>query len=263
MIDVPYVFFGSPPIGPIALKVLEQNHYPPAAVVTDTKLSTDEQIAIIEEHNAGFILVVGYGAILKQKVLDAVAGQVLNIHPSLLPAYRGPAPVVQTILDGIDETGVTLMEIDSQMDHGAILAQDTYHLNGHETPDELYEVLTQKGARLFLDNIEAYLDETLDMLPQMHDEATFTTFIKKEDGLLNLADDPHLNERKVRAYQGWPGAWLWVDNKRLIIHRAHVDGDKLVFDEVQPESGKKMTFAAFAAGKRTSENELWQKLLTK
>jgi methionyl-tRNA formyltransferase len=258
--DVPFLFLGSPPIGPVALKVLEQNHYKPAAIITDTKLTTDELINLVYEHNAGFLLVVGFGAILKQELLDSVGGQALNIHPSLLPEYRGPAPVVQTILDGVSTTGVTLMEIDAQMDHGVILAQEEHPLRGDELPDELYEILTQKGTRLFLDNIDAYLAEELDGLPQNDDEATFTRFITKEDGHLDLSDDPRVNERKVRAYQGWPGAWVLHEDKRLIIHRAHVVGETLVLDEVQPESGKKMTLEAYAAGKRVKPEEILKNL---
>ncbi|HSI20159.1 MAG TPA: methionyl-tRNA formyltransferase [Verrucomicrobiae bacterium] len=258
--DIPFVFFGSPPIGPIALRVLEQNKYMPAAIVTDTKLTTDEQVAIVEENKAGFILVVGYGAILKQGLLDSVAGQALNIHPSMLPLYRGPAPVVQAILDGVKETGVSLMQIDSKMDHGDIVAQESHLLHGKETPDELYELLTQKGARLFLENIDAYLNEEIDLIPQFDFEATFTKFITKEDGHINLNDDPQTNERKIRAYQGWPGAWLTCEGKRLIIHSAHLAEDKLWLDEVQPESSKRMSFAAFAAGKRMKPEELYEKL---
>jgi methionyl-tRNA formyltransferase len=257
---VPFLFLGSPPIGPIALKVLEQNHYLPKLVVTDTALSTDELIDIVQHNGIGFILVVGFGAILKQDLLDSVAGQVLNIHPSMLPEYRGPAPVVQTILDGMHTTGVTLMEVDAKMDHGVILAQEEHTLAGNEIPDELYQVLTQKGTHLFLDNIDAYIAETLIGLPQMHDEATFTHFIKKEDGLLNLSEDAHENERKVRAFQGWPGTYVMHKDKRLIIHKVHVAEDALVLDEVQPENGKKMSFAAYCNGMRVKPEQALSEL---
>lgn len=259
---VPYLFLGSPPIGPVALKVLEQNHYQPTVVVSDTSLSTEALVELVEEQKIGLILVVGFGAILKQPLLDSVAGQVLNIHPSMLPLYRGPAPVVQTILDGVDRTGVTLIQIDSQVDHGPILAQEEHTLHGNETSDELYEVLTQKGTRLFLDNIDAYVKEELEELPQNDSEATFTHFVKKDDGLLSLADDPHLNERKVRAYQGWPGTWVIFREKRLIVHKAHVEDGSLRFDEVQPENGKKMTVTAFAAGLRISPLEFYRELIS-
>lgn len=257
MEKVPYLLFGSPPIGDIAAKHLMASHYPPAAVITDTKLTIDEQIELVYKHKAGFILVVGYGKILKQALLDSVCGQVLNIHPSLLPLYRGPAPVVQTLLDGALETGVSLMEIDAEMDHGPVLAQDTIPLSGKETPAELYAILTFKGVQQFLDTIDDYLAENLDLLPQDHTEATYTRFIKKEDGLLDPHEDPATLERKVRAFQGWPGTWRELaDGKRLIIHSASVKNGRFTPEEVQPEGGKRMSLAAYALGKRVTPEAL-------
>lgn len=260
MEKVPYLFFGSPPIGPIALKALELADYKPAAVITDTKLSLDEQLDLVEQYKATFILVVGYGAILKQPLLDSVAGQVLNIHPSLLPAYRGPAPVVQALLDGVTETGVTLIQIDREVDHGPMLAQTTYPLTGKETPHELYTILIQRGVELFMDSIEGYLDETLELTEQNHSEATFTHFIKKEDGLLDLSEPADVLERKVRAFQDWPTTWVLHRSKRLIIHSAHIEGDSLRFDQVQPENGKRMTLEAYCAGLRIKPAELYKEL---
>jgi methionyl-tRNA formyltransferase len=258
---VPYLLFGSPPIGDLAAKFLLASPYPPAAVISDTKLTLDEQLELVEKHKVGFILVVGYGKILKQALLDSVCGQVLNIHPSLLPLYRGPAPVVQALLDGQTETGVSLMEIDAEMDHGPVLAQDTIPLSGTETPSELYAILTHKGVQQFLDTIGAYLAEELDLLPQDHTEATYSHFIKKEDGLLTPGEDAAEMERKVRAFQGWPGTWVVLeDGKRLIIHSALVKEDRFIPTEVQLEGGKRMPFASFAAGRRQKPEELLETL---
>jgi len=260
MYEVPYLLFGSPPIGNIAAKHLQLSDYPPAAVITDTKLTLDEQLDLVQKHGAGFILVVGYGRILKQELLDSVAGQVLNIHPSLLPLYRGPAPVIQAMLDGVTETGVSLMQIDAKMDHGPLLAQETYAVNGKESSEELYNILTYKGVQLFLANIESYLDESLILQPQDDTEATYTHFIEKEDGLLDLEFPAEDLERKIRAFQGWPGTWIMVDGKRLQIHKVHIANDQLIFDEVQPEGGKRMSFTAFCAGKRVTPEQLLKQL---
>lgn len=257
---VNYLLFGSPPIGDIAAKHLLASHYPPAAVITDTKLSLDEQLDLVEKHKAGFILVVGYGRILKQALLDSVCGQVLNIHPSLLPLYRGPAPVVQALLDGVTETGVSLMEIDAEMDHGPLLAQETIPLSGKETPAELYAILTFKGVQLFLDTVDAYLAEELELTPQDHSEASYSHFIKKEDGILVPGEDPAEMERKVRAFQGWPGTWIMDGEKRLIIQSAVVRNGRFEPVEVQPEGGKVMSFASYAAGKREKPEALLNRL---
>lgn len=256
----PYVLFQSAPIGPIALEALQAAGYPPAAVIDDKSLTPDQQIEIIEAAKPTFLLVVGFGAILKQKVLDTVAGQVLNIHPSLLPLYRGPAPVVQTILDGATETGVSLMEIDAKMDHGPLLATERIPLRGDEMPEELYRILTTKGVHLFLEHISDYLDETLEMLPQNDAEATVTHFVKKDDGRLDFTKPAEQLEREIRAYHGWPRSFTEFRGKRLIVEKAHLEGGKLRFDLVQPEGGKLMDLKSFCNGARVSEEELYREL---
>lgn len=255
----PYLLLSGAPIGPLAEKHLRLLRAEPTAVI-DTKLSSEKLIEQIEAHSAAFLFVVGYGAILKRPVLDAVAGQVLNLHPSLLPLHRGPAPVVQTILDGDSVTGVTIIEIDEQMDHGPILAQEAVTVPEQARPNDLYEVLTRRGVELFLDVIEGYLEGEDEYLPQAHEEATFTRFVKKEDGRLNLSDDPEVNERKVRAYTGWPTAFVEHEGKRLIIHSAQVSDGQFWPIEVQPENGKRMTFQAYCAGKRLAPATVLSKL---
>lgn len=255
--DLDYLLLGSPPIGDLAAKLLQESDYPPKAFISDTSLTNDDLINLVYELKIGLILVVGYGKILKQALLDTVCGQVLNIHPSMLPMYRGVAPVVGAILDGATETGVSLIQIDQEIDHGPILAQISYPLTGKEEPAELYQILTQKGVQLFLDNVQKYLNEELELIPQDHELATFTKKIKKEDGLLNLKDNQDKLERQIRAYKGWPGTWIMDGEKQLLIKKAHKGPEHLLFDLVQPESGKEMTFEAYAAGKRISPTKLY------
>jgi methionyl-tRNA formyltransferase len=258
MDKLPYILFESPPIGPIALEALIAGGYPPAKVIDDPKMPLEEQLAIVGEVNPTFFLVVGYGAILKRDLLDTVAGQVLNVHPSLLPLYRGPAPVVGALLDGVTETGVTLIEIDTKMDHGPILAQESIPLRGSEKPRELYEILTRKGIHLFLETIDAYLTEEADLLPQEHGEATFTHFVKKEDGRLDFGKPVTQLEHEIRAYSGWPRSFADFRGKRLIIESAHLTDDQLVIDQVQPEGGKIMPLAEFLRGQRLSAKDFYR-----
>ena len=257
---LPYVLFASPPIGPIALEALQAVNYPPVLVIDDPKLSLEEMLAAVEAVSPTFFLVVGFGAILKRDLLDTVAGQVLNIHPSLLPLYRGPAPVVGALLDGATETGVTLMEIDTKMDHGPILAQESIPLRGDELPSELYEILTRKGIQLFLEQIDAYLKEEAELLPQEHFSATVTHFVRKEDGRLDFEKDPERLEREIRAYAGWPGSWTLFRGKRLIVRTARLHEGSLQFLEVQPEAGKPMSLLEFLRGQRLSEPEFYREL---
>lgn len=259
----PYLLFASPPLGDIAAKLLQASFYPPAACIDDPKISLDDQLELVQKHQCAFLLVVGFGQILKPALLDSVAGQVLNIHPSLLPLYRGPAPVVQAILDGAEETGVTLIQIDAEVDHGPILAQSTYRMRGDETPAELYQLLATRGVEIFLNHIQAYLDEVLELIPQNHSLATFTHFVEKGDGLLDPTDPVEIIERKIRAYQGWPSTWFMLIGKRLLVHKAHITQGKLIIDIVQPENGKKMALADYLAGQRQSEADFYDTLFKK
>lgn len=260
MRKLPYILFQSAPIGPIALEALTKAGYPPVHVIDDPKMSLEDQISLVEIHRPTFFLVVGYGAILKQDLLDTVAGQVLNIHPSLLPEYRGPAPVIQALLDGVRETGVSLMEIDSKMDHGPILDSVSHPLRGDELPEELYILLTVKGVDLFLEHINSYLDEELEMTPQSHSDASFTHFITKEDGRLDFKKPAVILEREIRAYSGWPRSWIEYDNSRLIIQKAHLRNGALVIDLLQPAGKKSMTVEEFCRGKHVSEEQFYTSL---
>ena len=258
---LPYVLFESPPLGPAAKRALSLAKYEPTAVISDPKMPQEQMLSIIEQARPSFLLVTGFGALLKQEILDTVAGQVLNIHPSMLPLYRGPAPVVQTILDGATETGVSLMEIDRKMDHGMILAQESVPLRGNEYPEELYEILTTKGIHLFLQNIEEYLNEELEMLPQDHGEATFTHFVKKTDAFLDFSEPSEILERKVRAYSRWPRAYFFAQGKRLIVDAARIFEGQLELVTVQPEGGKSMPFAEYLRGLRTTKEIFMKRLL--
>jgi methionyl-tRNA formyltransferase len=260
MSPYPFILFSSPPFGIPAEAALLRAGYQPLYTIRDTSLSTEDICALIVEYQPTFLLVIGYGAILKQPVLDSVAGQVLNIHPSLLPLYRGPSPVVSAILDGAEETGVTLIELDAKMDHGDILGQARLPLQGNETPEQLYASLAQKGVDLLLTHGTDYLEDRATLLPQNHGEATFTHFINKQDGLLNALDTPDCIERKIRAYQHWPWVHAYIHGKRLIIRKAHILAGVLILDEVQPESGKPMTLAQYSAGKRCKPEAVYTDL---
>lgn len=260
MEGAPFLFFGSPPLGPIALDELARNGSVPTAIVDNPRLSTDEIIETIRKHKPAYILVASYGAILRQPVLDEVDGKILNIHPSLLPKYRGPAPVVQTALDGVNVTGVSVMQIDAKMDHGPLLAQETVTFSGSEPIDEMYDRLTRLGVRLLLSRLDSYLAGTADLSPQDHGAATFTHFVKKEDGLLSLAEPAETIRRKVRAYAGWPGTWFMYQGKRILVHDVDILDGKLRLCTVQPEGGKRMQFEAWTAGLRKKPAEVCREL---
>ncbi len=195
-------------------------------------------------------IIASYGKILPTALLAQPKHGLVNIHPSLLPKYRGATPLQSAILSGETETGVTLMQVDEQMDHGAIIAQETLALTD-QTFLELRDQTADIGVKLILDQLPKWLSGELKSVPQNEALATYTKKIIKEDGLINLADKPELNDRKIRAYTPWPGAYFFVtkNNKqiRVIIKKArlNISSGELIIERVIPEGRKEMDYSAF------------------
>ena len=161
------------------------------------------------------ILVAAYGRFLPPDVLDLPPHGCLNLHPSLLPRYRGPSPVVTTILDGEAVTGVTLMQLDEGMDTGPILARQEYPLNGDETAADLTKALFRTGAELLLDNLEALAAGKLPAQPQDDSRATVTRKLERADGLADWTRSAVTLERQRRAFTPWPGLTAHWQDKSL------------------------------------------------
>jgi len=207
-------------------------------------------------------VLASYGRIVPKSILDIFSPGIINVHPSLLPHYRGATPIESAILDGVTVTGVTIMQLVPEMDAGPIYAQAELPLSGNETAPELYKMLAQKGAELLIRVLPQILDGSLLGQPQDPTKATFTHLLKKEDGMLNpLALTAAEAERQVRAYLIYPRTRIEVFGYNLIITRAHaaaepktaldprcLDGNYLVIDELIAPSGKTMTAEAFLNG---------------
>ena len=151
------------------------------------------------------IVVAAYGKLLPPEVLALPLNGCLNLHPSLLPKYRGPSPVVTAILDGAAATGVTLMLLDEGMDTGPILAQQEHPLSGNETAATLTEDLFRLGAQLLLDNLERWINGNLPACPQDNSVATVTKKLERADGWADWNLTAAELERKRRAFTPWPG----------------------------------------------------------
>lgn len=151
------------------------------------------------------IIVAAYGKLLPPEVLVIPPHGCLNLHPSLLPKYRGPSPVATAILDGALSTGVTLMLLDAGMDTGPILAQREYPLTGRETAAELTDILFALGTQLLLDNIEPWVSGQLTAQPQDETLATLTRKLERADGFADWRQPAAVLERMCRAFTPWPG----------------------------------------------------------
>lgn len=179
-------------------------------------------------------VVAYYGAIIPQEIIDLFPKGILNIHPSLLPKYRGPSPVASAILNGDETTGVTIFRIDEEMDHGPILAQEQLPVYSNDTRDTLLTRLFSAGAELLTGILPDYLSGQLTPTPQNHAQATYTKMITKEDGRIDWnASDVEI-ERQIRALTPWPGTWAKINGKRVLVNRAHLNTDgELIIDEFQ------------------------------
>src|SRR5438132_7781730 len=199
------------PIKEFALQLNLTIHQP-------AKIKTQEAQELFHSHNADAAVVVAYGKILPPEFLNAYPHGCINVHFSLLPKYRGAAPVNWALVNGETETGVTTMRIVEELDAGPILLQSSGNIGEYETAPELLTRLADMGAEVLsetLRNLDAIEPE-----PQRDADATFAPILKRDNGLIDWSMDAFAIERRVRGFQAWPNAYTTLDSRRLIIWRA-------------------------------------------
>ncbi|GAB4416215.1 MAG: methionyl-tRNA formyltransferase [Anaerolineales bacterium] len=294
------VFMGSPDFALQTLRALHEN-YPLAGVVTQPdraagrgrelkpppvktlalelgipviqpeKLSQPDAVAQLKAWSPDLIVVAAFGQILKQDVLDLPKLGCINVHASLLPRWRGAAPINAAILHGDEETGITIMKMDAGLDTGPILTQRAIRIAPDETAGSLFDKLSALGAGLLLETLPGYISGEIEPRPQPEEGATYAGMLKKQAGALDFSRPAIELERKVRAFNPWPGAYFDWDGNRLKVHRAGISPGKkregqrlavnglpavgtsdglLVLKEVQPAGKKRMDGKAFLAGAR-------------
>ncbi len=168
------------------------------------------------------IVVAAYGKIIPKEILDIPSHGTLNVHPSLLPKYRGASPIQYAILNGDKETGITIMEIDEEMDHGPILVNSKLPIADSDTYETLSKKLAELGAKLLVKTIPDYFLGKIETIEQDHSKATYTKIIKKEDGKIDFKKSAEEIERMTRAYYPWPTTWaVWrqqeAKNKKRVL----------------------------------------------
>lgn len=236
------------------------------------KIRDREAKDLFAAHAADVAVVVAYGRILPPEFLDAQLHGCINIHFSLLPKYRGAAPVNWAIVNGEKETGVTTMRIVEELDAGPILLQRTTQIGESETAPELMKRLAEAGADLLSETLKS-LDH-LELKPQRDEDATFAPILKREDGRIDWTMHAAAIERRVRGFQPWPGAHTFLHSRRLIIPQAATEsaqqpsaepgqiieahGDRLVVAcgdetalrilELQPGDSRRMSIRDFLNG---------------
>ncbi len=167
-------------------------------------------------------ILAAYGHIIPQKVLELFPEGIINIHPSLLPLYRGPTPIEAAILEGAKETGISLMKLVPELDAGPIFAQAKIKLAGNETKQQLADKLSDLGTKLLISELPKILDGSKKPMSQNDELATYTKRIKKTDGWIDFKKPAEQIEREVRAYAGWPRSRAKIFGKEIIITKVRV-----------------------------------------
>lgn len=193
------------------IKKLALNHSIP---VIDTK-KIDILAQEIKKYSPDMGVIFSFGRILPQKILELFPMGIINIHPSLLPKYRGPSPVQGAILNGDDMSGVSIMLLDARMDSGPILAQERIKIQDDEMAQSLLHRLSEKGAQLLIKTIPQYISQKIIPIAQEHEKATYTQIIKKEDGEIHWSDPAKKIYLQYRALTPWPGIYSYWNGKRL------------------------------------------------
>ena len=200
-------------------------------------------------------VLASYGKILSLTTLEKFPSGILNLHPSLLPQYRGPSPVQTALLEGKTTTGITIIKMDQEIDHGPIVWQKEVRIKPEETAGQLYQRLFSLGTKALLEFLPAYLKGELKLKEQDHSQTSYTQKLIRESGFIPLErifHQPDLTFRKIRAYSPWPGAWTKVEinhqNKRLKILKAHLEKKELILDQVQLEGKNSITFKQLLEG---------------
>lgn len=284
------VFFGTEDFSLTALTGLIEAGYSIAAVVTkpDSKkgrgqqfvapqvkvLASRHNIPVWQPQKLGDItadiqalgpitgVLVSYGKIVPQAIIDLFSPGIINVHPSLLPKYRGPSPIESAIKNGDSVTGVSIMQLSAQMDAGPVYTTKEHPLTGTETRPELYHALADIGTNLLLETLPAIIDGSLQPTPQNEQNASYCQLLQKSDALLDpTALTAKQAERNIRAYIGFPKSKLNLLNQTVIITKAHAssqqktpldvqcqDGVYLCIDELIAPSGRRMDAQAFLRG---------------
>ena len=257
-------------LSPPPTKVLAESFGIP--VLQPTKIKTEEFHNGLLTYRPDLIVVAAYGRILPKPILELAPMGCINVHGSLLPLYRGAAPIQWSVLNGEKETGVTIIQMNEGMDTGDILLKAVIETEPDETSGSLYDKLAVLGSKTLLKAIRGLQDGTIVPVSQDHELATVAPMLKKDDGLVDWHKDAKILECLIRGLDPWPTAFCFLNSKRLrlfnpeVLHKESdaqpgtvLQADKrgifvacgsntLVIKEIQPEGKKRMSVESFLCG---------------
>lgn len=221
---------------PVKEQAIEQG----VSVLQPQKLKEESAASALRELRADLFVVVAYGKIIPPTILALPRLGCVNLHPSLLPKYRGPSPIQWAIAEGDDETGISVMKLDEGMDTGPLLAQKRIPIEKLETVESLTRKIHDVGPTFLSETILAYADGSVKPVPQPSDGASVTHLLEREDGRINWSMPAEAIERKSRAYHPWPGIWTtWTRNGkslRIKLFRARAENGFLPPGKVESKT---------------------------
>ncbi len=263
--DYKIIFFGTPEFSTIILKKMIENEYTPMAVVTAPdkpvgrrQILTPSPVKLLAEKNKiqalqpkkildsrlkikdlrpDLIVLVAFGQIIPKEILEIPKYGCLNVHPSLLPKYRGASPIQTAILNGDKETGVTIMLMDENLDQGSIISNDKLLIAINETTETLTIKLAKLGRNLLIETLPKWVNEEIKAQPQDHSKATFTREIKKDDGKIDWHKSAEEIERMIRAFNPWPTTYTEYRTKNAEYRKLKIIKASLLKTENKKESG--------------------------
>ncbi|MBN1663767.1 MAG: methionyl-tRNA formyltransferase [Deltaproteobacteria bacterium] len=205
-------------LAPPPVKVCAEKHG--LAIIQPERVRDESFLAMFRAIAPDMVVLVAFGQILPREIIDFPQRGCLNVHPSLLPKYRGAAPMNWTLIRGEVKTGVTIMLMSEGVDAGDILLQEETPVRPHETCDDLHDRLAKTGAEMLLKTITIIMDGTARRIPQDHTLATFAPRLKKEDGLIDWGKDAVEIVNLIRGLSSQPGAYTFLEGKKLRVLQA-------------------------------------------
>lgn len=176
---------------------------------------SEEFLRSVKELRPDIGVVIAYGKILPKALLEIPPHGFVNVHGSLLPKYRGAAPIQRAVEDGLRRTGVTIMQLDEQMDHGPVLAARTASIGPDERTPEIFDRLAEIGAELLVETLGAIERGAVERVEQDHSKATFAQKIDKSEGQIQLKSSASSIYNRFRAFWPWPGIWVHAGDEEL------------------------------------------------
>lgn len=206
---------------PVKEKALEHN----IPIAQPQKVREEEVVEQLKALEPDVIVVVAFGQILPESILNIPKYGCINVHASLLPAYRGAAPIQWAVIDGLEETGVTTMYMEKGLDTGDIICQSRLKLAQDETGGSLFDRLAKEGASLLIETLHKLEDGTATRTKQDDSKSNYAKMLTKEMGRIDFSQDAVVIERLIRGLNPWPSAYTSINGKTLKIYQAEVVAD--------------------------------------